>query len=541
MTLVAASMSIGVDKKGGQSMIASTSRHLMRKSSRILLNAFILATAVLIAFPGASEAKVKLWLYPDSDSPRAGGHVVFDTEFTLVVENRGRGDEDLATDVLLAMVVNDIDLFTSVNLVWPDGDETVEAADLQYGTPTRPCDGRAMPRHSWYPGDFTTVPIALELGAGETVEIDVVIEGMDGLEVHFDGMASGSKEKRGVTTCYGVVNPSGHDVTAVLGERGGGGEDDCPEVEITKSADVTWVELDDPAVYTIEVVSSEDCDPLEGVIVTEDIPTVTDGVDIFPAFTVDVAGIIPAPTSVTDDSITWELGTLDPGVPMVITVPVVFDQELADGKKIVNHACVTADGIDDPKCDRFKIKVGTASDDGEIGGPGFWCHRIVFAVDGRRPATYTVEELEAFLVDIVDQSAVFWEIFDTGELTDIELAEMLLCLPQLAESDADRLVRHLLTLWFNIMSGRVDPAITVGDLCPGDEGLPEGADETMTVEEVVTAAETDLLAEALEAEMWKDIIDYINSARMPVDGSCEDEAMSTPRRKRGRRLGHRPH
>ena len=524
-------------------MITSTSGLLTRRGGRFLASAVILATALLLAAPSTGDAKVKLWLYPDSDDPRAGGHVVYGTEFTLVVENRGSGEEDVATDVLLALVVNDVALFTSATLTWPDGDMTVEAADLQFGTPTRPCDERAMPRHSWYPGDFTTVMIAEELGAGEIVEIEVIIEGTDGLEVHFDGMAQGSKEKKGITVCYGAVNPSGHDVTAVLGEGGGDDEDDCPEVEITKSADVTWVEIGGPATYTIEVVSSADCDALENVFVTENIPTVTDGVDVFPAFTVNEAGIVPTPTSVTDELITWELGTLDPGVPVVITVPVVFDQPLADGKKIVNHACVTADGIDDPKCDRFKIKVGTASDDGEIGGPGFWCHRITFAMEGRRPPTYTVEELLIFLADLDGRSTVFSEIYPIfdEDAPALDLAEMLLCLPRLAESDADRLARHLLTLWFNIVSERVDPLLTLGELCPGDEELPEGAEEGMTIETVVVEAEAALQPEAIDPdpEMWKDIIDFINNAGVAGDdGTCEDDA-PIRRRTRGRRLGHR--
>jgi hypothetical protein len=516
-------------------MITSTTGLMTRTAGKFFVTTVLLATALLFAVPSSGDAKTKLWLYPDSDDPRAGGHVVYGTEFTLIVENRGSGDEDLATDVLLALVVNDPDLFTSVAITWPDGDETVEVEDLQPGTPTQECDGKAIPRHSWFPGDFTTVRIADELGAGEIVEIDVVIEGMDGLEVHFDGMATGSKVKRGLEVCYSVVNPAGHDVTAVLGDPGGE-EDDCPDVEITKSADVTWVEIDDPVTYTIEVTSSEDCDPLEGVVVTEDIPTVSDGVDTFPAFWVDMDNVDPAPTSFDDVSITWDLDVLGLELPIVITVPVVFDQELADGKKIVNHACVTADGIDRPECSRFKIAVGVRSDDDEIGGPGFWCHRLGFAMEGRRPATYTVAELEAFLVSINELSNVFSEIYN---VSDLGLAEMLLCMPRLAESDADRLARHLLTLWFNIVSGRIEEPtlITLGDLCAGDEELPEGADEGMTIEEVVIAAETDLLGDAVDAEMWKDIIDYINSSSVAgEDGSCEDDA-PMPRRMRGRRLG----
>jgi len=510
------------------------------------LSVILLVTmALLVAAPSTSEAKTQLWLYPDSDDPRAGGHVVTDGDFILVMENRGRGDEDTAYDVSLVVAVNDPSLLDSITLIWPD-ESTMEVGPLQSGTPTRPCDGKYVPRHGVYPADYTTVAIfstgspttdpAAEILAGNTVEIDVEIVGQDGLEVHFDVIAQGFKIKKGIAKCYGVVNPSGHDVTVILGEAV---EAECPAVTIDKSADTTGVDIDDVVIYTIEVESSEDCDPLSGVVVTENLPTVIDPDtgDLVPAFTVMDVVPDPDPTNGTADSITWTLTSdLEPGVPAIFTVTVAFDQPLTDGHKVVNTACVTLEGNDEPEeCSRAVVAVGEQANDGEIGGPGFWCNRIRFAFDERHNATYTVDELEAFLEEINEESTVFSELYEDETFT-LEDAQALLCYPQLAESAADRLTRHLLTLWFNIVSDRIDRDLTLDQFCPGDEELPDDADGVMTVDDVIFGAEEALWADPPDdalLDWWKDIIDFINNS----DCDDVDEPPAQMRRFRGRRLG----
>ena len=65
---------------------------------------------VFIAASTASPASAapQLWLYPDSDDPQAGGHVVTEPAFTLNIENRGTGNGDnTATDTFLLVAVND--------------------------------------------------------------------------------------------------------------------------------------------------------------------------------------------------------------------------------------------------------------------------------------------------------------------------------------------------------------------------------------------------------------------------------------------------
>jgi hypothetical protein len=521
-------------------MTTSASGRLGRGFGGLLSIVFLVTMAFLVAAPGTSDAKTQLWLYPDTDDPRAGGHVVTDSMFTLVVENRGRGDDDTATLVSLVVAVNNPDLLGSVTLGWPD-DSTSIVENLMFGTPTLPCDGKNVPRHGIYPTFFTTVSIANadavdEIEPGGSVVIEVEIVGDDGLEVHFDVIAEGHKVKRDTTVCYGVVNPSGHDVTAVLGDSV---DAECPVMTINKSASTTGVEVGGEVEYTIEVSGSEDCEPLTNLVITEDIPTVGD--PAVPAFTVDNSTIFPAPVSQTDDLITWNLDSLPASDTAVFTLTAVY-VEAADGHEVVNTACVTADGIDDPECSSAEVAVGEEPDDDEIGGPGFWCNRIRFAVEGRHNATYTVEELEAFLVEINDDadsgegSSVFSELYDASTL---ESAQILLCRPQLAESAADRLARHLLTMWFNIVSDRVDRGLTLDELCPGDEELPEDSDGGMTVGDVVAGAEDELLADEPDdalLDWWKDVIDFINNATIGPDCD-EEEPVSQMRRFRGRRLG----
>jgi uncharacterized repeat protein (TIGR01451 family) len=509
------------------------------------LSIIILVTmAVLVAAPSTSEAKTQLWLYPDVDDPRAGGHVVTDGMFTLVVENRGKGEDDTASAVSLVVAVNDKTLLGSVTLVWPDvGVTEIVAKDLQPGTPDLLCEGgKDIPRHGVYPADFTTVSFfeadsIAEIGPGEIVEIEVMIVGDDGLEVHFDVIAEGHKMKKGNDVCYGVVNPSGHDVTVILGEAV---EAECPAVTIDKSANPTSVEFGEGVEYTIEVENTGDCE-LTDLVITEDIPTVTDpgtGIPV-PAFTVDPPPAVdPTPAIQTDDLITWHLVSLPAGEMATFTLTAVF-VEAADGHKVVNTACVTADGIDE-QCSKAAVAVGVNANAGDIRGPGFWCNRIRFADEGKRNATYTIDELEAFLelinegTDTSVGSSVFSDLYEASTLED---ARTLLCQPRLARSAADRLARHLLTLWFNIVSERVAPELTTLDeLCPGDEELPDDADGEMTVGEVVAGAEDELLLEEPDdvlLDWWKDIIDFINNS------NCNevDEPVSQMRRFQGRRLG----
>ena len=100
-------------------MTTSTSGRSACRFGGFLSVILLVTMALLVAAPSTSEAKTQLWLYPDVDDPRAGGHVVTHGDFTLVVENRGHGGDDTASMVSLVVAVNNPDLLTSVTLEWP--------------------------------------------------------------------------------------------------------------------------------------------------------------------------------------------------------------------------------------------------------------------------------------------------------------------------------------------------------------------------------------------------------------------------------------
>jgi uncharacterized repeat protein (TIGR01451 family) len=493
--------------------------------------AAVAAVLLAAAAPGTAEASPKLWLYPDSDDPRAGGHVVTEPAFTLNIENRGTGNGDnTAYETVLLVAVNDPALLVDVSVALPGGAVTLAPAAFVAGIPTFDCGGGTVPPHGVYPTPFAEIAVG-DIAQGEIVAAGVVVNGLEGLRVHFDAKAVGYKQAGPNLRCTDVFNPSGHDVTVVFDEPGG---DPCHEISIAKHAGSTGVALGDAMDYTITVENLGTCELTE-VFLTEDLPTVPDAQgQMVPAFT--VTNIDPAPTVQTPTGIEWAIGTLAPGDVVVATVSVVFDQPDAVGLEIVNTACVTSFELTDPVCSSASVMVDT-SDEDEIGGPGFWCNQLRFAREGRPNAQFTTAELEAWLLDIFDRSAVFPELWP---LTGLAEAETLLCRPNLADTMADRVARHLLTLWFNIASERLPVETILDDLCPGDEDPPADMDPAMTVDDLVAAAEADLLAGADDdlLEFWLEVIDFVNNASLAGPGGCDGEPM---RRNVNRRHGnHRP-
>lgn len=490
----------------------------------VMVTAFVFFIAAVAANPASATAK--LWLYPDSENPQAGGHVVTEPAFTLNIENRGTGNGDnTAYESFLLVAVNDPALLTSGSISLPGGAVDLNPADLIYGTPAFGCDGKTVPPHGVYPAYFTEIAIG-DIVQGEVVSAGVVVDGSEGLRVHFDAKAIGYKQAGPNLKCYDVFNPSGHDVSLVIDEPG---TSPCHELSIIKTAGSTGVALGDAMDYVIVVENRGTCELTE-VFLTEDLPTVfdIDGNPV-PAFT--VTAIIPAPYIQTDTMIEWSLGTLAPGDTVTATVSVVFDQADAVGLEIENTACVSSFELPDPLCANVSVMVeGTDGD--EIGGPGFWCNQLRFARQGRPNAKFTIPELEAWLVEIFDQSTVFPELWPLVTLAD---AETLLCRPNLAEDMADRVARHLLALWFNVMSELLPLDTALGDLCPGDEDPPPDMDPAMTVAELITAVETDLVAGADDEtlEFWMEVVDFVNNSRLPGAGGCDGEVV--------RRTGNRRH
>jgi hypothetical protein len=150
------------------------------------------------------------------------------------------------------------------------------------------------------------------------------------------------------------------------------------------------------------------------------------------------------------------------------------------------------------------------------------------------------EELLAWLEVVDAESAVFSESYPIFVVDDPEASLLatadLLCTPQSADGAADRLARHLLTLWLNVVSGRLDPALTLGELCGGDEILPDGTDLGMTVGELLDEVDAGLAAGADDTQLtfWLEVVDAVNNSSVPGELLC-----NAPRSVSGRHLaGH---
>jgi uncharacterized repeat protein (TIGR01451 family) len=504
--------------------------------SRILgTGPFVLAVALVFvvaaAAPSPAGATAKIWLYPDSENPQAGGHIVTEPAFTLNIENRGSGNGDnTAYEAFLLVSVNDPGLLVSGTISFPGFTVDLDPAMWIYGTPILSCGGKPAPPHGEYPAYYAEIAIG-DLAQDEIISAGVVIDGSEGLRVHFDAKAVGYKQAGPNLKCYDVFNPSGHDVSLVIDEPG---TSPCYEISIAKTAGATGVALGDAMDYTIVVENRGTCELTE-VVLTEDLPTVLDPLgQPVPAFTVTM--IDPPPTTQTQEFIEWSLGALAPGAQTRATLSVVFDQPDAVGLAIENTACVTSFELPDPTCASASVMVD-ADDGDEIGGPGFWCNQLRFAREGRPNAKFTTAELEAWLLEIFDQSAVFPELWPLVTLLD---AETLLCRPNLAETTADRVARHLLASWFNVVSERLPLDTVLGDLCPGDEEPPPDMDPAMTVAELIAAVEADLVAGADDEILgfWLEVLDFVNNARLAGPGGCDEGIV----RRSGTRRGgiHRP-
>jgi uncharacterized repeat protein (TIGR01451 family) len=454
--------------------------------------------------------------------------------FTLVVENVGNGNGDnTAYGVSLVVAVNDPSLLTEVTLIIEGGASvSLVGAPFETGIPTMPCSGSTIPPHGTYPAQFTTVEL-FDIAPGQSVVIEASVQGESGFELHFDATARGVKQAGRSEKCYDVVNPSGHDVTVrLVAAVDPEPEPECPAVSIEKTAPSTGVILFEVLEYTITVTNTGSCD-LTDVVVTEDIPTVDDGAGgTVPAFSVVVD---PSPETQTDLAVTWPaIPTMAPSDMATFTVSATFDQPFADGLEIENTACVSAVDMTEPMCDSFEVAVGEEDDETGAGGAGFWCNRIRLVTEQKGNPTYTLEELEALLADVILASDVFTEL-------TIETAQDMLCGSHGSEAEG-KLLRQLLALHLNVAAGRIDPETTLEGLCAGDEQLPADVDPTLTVADVITGAEAALLAAAERATLlyWKDIADFINNASLLAEGDgCAETELHGVQLRRSRRMPRR--
>jgi uncharacterized repeat protein (TIGR01451 family) len=468
---------------------------------------------VLLVAPIAS-AGPQLWLYPQEDGPREGGHIVPPGSFVLVVENRAKpAEENNVQGVELIVAVNNSSLITTLSFAKQDG-EPLEIGEWLEGTPELPCSLKPMPRHGVYPTTYAKVLLG-DLAGGDRLEIDITAEGDEDLRVHFDAVGTAWKSNRNGQKCSDVSNPAGHDVT--VGQRPGN-NDDCGRVRISKTSDQKFVDIGDVVTFEIEILNQGSCD-LTDPILRDFIPVVDNGEGgTVPAFSLSNAD--PMPDSYDELTMEWILETPFPaGEGDIVTLEVAFEESLADGQRVVNRACVSAAELRKPRCAAAVVIVGDLYGDDGPAGPGFWCHAARFILEERRNAPFDVEDFDEWLLGIGESSLVFHE--ELYDASTIELARDLLCSPQTAEGAADRLARHLLTLWLNVVGGRLAGDQALKALCDGEELMPEDV-EPATVMELIVAVEDALLlpAEDQDLNYWSEVVDAVNNSLVPGESGC---------------------
>ena len=487
----------------------------------------VVALGILLVAPIVA-AGPQLWLYPEGTGPREGDHIVPLGGFTLVIENRSKAsDENEVLGVELIVAVNDPTLISTLTVTNPAGDTPIEIDGGIEGIPELLCSHKPMPRHGVYPMYYTNVLLG-DLEGGQLFEVDVVAEGEDELRVHFDAIGISWKTTGNGPKCSDVSNPAGHDVT--VGQRPGG-RDDCGRVRITKTADQKYVDVGDMVIFEIEIINEGSCD-LTDPILRDFIPSVEDeSGKSFPAFTV-IGGSAPLPDPADDYLLEWTLESpLPAGGQDGALIEVEIDP-VADGHRVVNRACISANELRKARCTASVIIVGNPNGDDGPAGPGFWCHAVRFALEGRHKAPFDAEDLENWLSDIGDGSEVFHDEYDASTP---DLARDLLCSPQFAHSAADRLLRHLLTLWFNVVSGRLALDQELEELCDGDELMPEDV-EPETVMALITDVEDALLDPGTDDQTltyWSEVVDAVNNALVRGEPGCMAPLTTSGRQRTG--------
>jgi hypothetical protein len=257
-----------------------------------------------------------------------------------------------------------------------------------------------------------------------------------------------------------------------------------------------------------------------------------EGGEFVPAFTV-TGGTDPPADPVDEFLLEWTPDSpLPAGETYSVLLEVLFDQSFADGQRVVNRACISAQELRKPRCAAAVVFVGNTNGEDGPAGPGFWCHAARFILEDWRNAPVEAEDFDAWLLEIGDSSDVFHdEVYDASTL---ELARDLLCTPQSAEGAADRLARHLLTLWLNVVSGRLAMDQVLDELCDGDELMPEDV-VPATVMELIAAVEDALVlpAEDLELAYWSEVVDAVNNSLVPGEPGCTAARTTSGRQRAG--------
>jgi len=192
--------------------------------------------------------------------------------------------------------------------------------------------------------------------------------------------------------------------------------------------------------------------------------------------------------------------------------------------------CVEAAELEEADCESAVVEIGDVDHDVGPASPGFWCHALKRAPEGGPSAHVSLQELQQWLASIQDESIVFSEVVDAS---DLDLAAAIVCRPSDANGPSDRLARHLLALWLNVASERLDPETEISELCPGPSQLPEDTDAEMTVAELIEAVEDAMVDSADDQTLvfWSEVVDFVNNAQVAGETGCQESRVVRSRRR----------
>jgi len=169
----------------------------------------ILTVAVLFLAAATATAERSLWLYPknldgtdiedayvgrDDDPWLRKSYVVGGDPFLLEISNHslGKGKKDkTAKNVRLVLAINDPD---KVDGILIDGEDIWDPDSVKYGIP-KLASGWRMPKHGVFPTSFIEVDIGDDIPQNGAVELEIDVNGDDGLMVHFDAYGKGRPKK----------------------------------------------------------------------------------------------------------------------------------------------------------------------------------------------------------------------------------------------------------------------------------------------------------------------------------------------------------
>jgi|GEM_PF-963827 len=371
----------------------------------------ILTVAVLFLAAATATAERSLWLYPknldgtDIEDAYVGrnknpwlrkSYVVGGDPFLLEISNHslGKGKKDkTAKNVRLVLAINDPD---KVDGILIDGEDIWNPDSVKYGIP-KLASGRRMPKHGVFPTSFVEVDIGDDIPQNGAVELEIDVNGDDGLMVHFDAYGKGRPKKckgkhhhkhcdwkshrkhylgkwhhkhykdswylkhcywkyhhkhcHSPKTCFrDVFNPFSHDVTVVI-------EDVVPlpvcepeqlMVSFTEFPEAIDVALGSQSPFTVEVKVLDGC-ILDGLVLKVDIPFL----EIFgepsqePLFVefVDVMPIGEASFDFPGHNISWRNLTVASDNTAVVTF-----------KAVLNPQATPTDGALFPPYDPYRVE-----------------------------------------------------------------------------------------------------------------------------------------------------------------------------------------